>query len=244
MTLRDILNRVAHLVSVPGCVCCGERLAFDDLALCPKCSADFEEIKTRNCSVCSKVLSECSCVGEYLSRHFVKSHVKVFRYKNREENLAANTLIYSLKRDNRADVLKLCTSELVSAISASIKNPASYVFTNVPRRKSQIVKYGIDHAQLLARSVAKHYGAEYMQLLRSNVKTAQKKLVGRDRERNIDFDLTTDKSLAERGVIIIDDIVTTGASAAAAATLVRGLGTRNIHVASLAIATKDSHSYI
>ena len=244
MSLQSAFDRLAFLVSVPRCVSCDEKLDYTDLALCQKCSAVFEEIKTRNCSECAKVLSECSCVGEYLERHFVKVQIKVFRYKNRDENIAANSLIYSLKQDNRKDVLKRCTLELARAISNSIDDPENYVFTNVPRRKSQIVKYGIDHAKLLARSLADHYGAEYIQLLKSNVKTAQKTLVGKDRATNVDFDIANEVNLAGRGVIIVDDIVTTGASVAASAMLIRTLGTKKIVAASLAIATRDEHSYI
>ena len=239
-----LLSRLAHLISVPKCVCCGERLDYGELALCPNCSAVFDNIKTRNCSKCSKILSKCDCSTDYLRSHYIKTMIKIFRYKNREENIAANSLIYSLKRDNRSDVLDKCAKLLHDAITNNLGDVSDFIITNVPRRRSQIIKYGIDHAELLAKRIAMLSGARYERLLVSNVKTEQKSLLGSAREANIDFDIMSDEDLKGKSVIIIDDIVTTGASMGAAAMLIRGLGAKRIVGASLAIAYKDNFSYI
>ena len=239
MLIKDVFDYSLFLLSVPKCVGCSEKLRFRENAFCPKCSAEFEEIKSRNCSKCAKLLSECSCTTNYLERHFVKKVVKCFRYDMREENLHANALIYSLKRDNRDDVLRKCTDEICTAISNSFTPDDSFIITNVPRRKNAVIEYGIDHSALLAKSVAKRFGLEYVSLLKSNARREQKTLSFEERLKNIDFELTTDKSLKGKSVIIVDDIITTGASVSAAATLIRSLGTRNIYGASLAIAYKD-----
>lgn len=239
MKLRELISRALFYVSVPKCVSCGEYLSYNDLALCPKCSSEFEEIKTRSCSICSKRLSECSCSNEYLSRHFIKRVIKVFRYVQREENLPANSLIYSLKRDDRADVQKLCALELSAAIKNSLDTPSEYIITNVPRRRSAIIKYGLDHAATLARRVADILGAEYKSLLTSNSKRPQKKMHGEERLYNVNFDIKRDIDLTGKRIIIIDDVITTGASMGAAAMLLRSLGAKTIVAASLSIAYKD-----
>ena len=106
MSFKKGIAYFLYLLSVPKCVSCGEKLDFREKALCPKCSLEFEEIKSRNCSKCAKILSECSCSTHFLNTHYVKKVVKCFRYNVREENNPANALIYSLKRDNRDDVLE------------------------------------------------------------------------------------------------------------------------------------------
>lgn len=239
MNFRSALDRTLFLLSVPKCVCCKGRLNYGELSLCPKCSAEFEEIKTRNCSRCSRILSECFCSTEFLSSHFVKGVVKCFRYDPREENLAANGLIYSLKRDNRDDVLKRCTAELCRAIENSLSPDNSFVVTNVPRRKGAIVKYGIDHSELLAKGVAVYFGIKYMKLLKSNAKSEQKTLTKDERLHNTDFQLVSDDSLKGKSVIIIDDIITTGASVASSATMIKSLRPKNIYSAVLGIAYRD-----
>ena len=176
----------------------------------------------------------------YLEAHYIKVLIKVFRYQNRDDNIAANSLIYSLKKDNRSDVLRFCTDELLSAFSESHIDVSSCVIVNVPRRKSQIVRYGIDHARLLAENIAKCSGATYMNLLRSNVKIAQKEVYGKARETNIDFDIVRDVDLKGKTVIVVDDIVTTGSSMGAAAMLIRGLGAKRIIGATIAIAYKEN----
>ena len=239
MSIKLIFDRFLHLISVPTCVCCKERLDFNNLALCPKCSAQFEEIKTRNCSKCGKILSMCSCSTKDLEIHFVKKIVKSFRYYPRTENLAANALIYSLKHDNRDDVLEKCTNEMCSSILNSFDITSDFIITNVPRRRKAIVEYGIDHSELLAKSVAKRLGVEYIKSLKSRAKREQKQLTKEERLFNTEFALITDQTLSNKNVIIVDDIITTGASIGNAATMIRALRPKNIYAAALAIAYKD-----
>ena len=236
--LTGIVDRVLFALSVPKCVCCGERLDYGQSAFCPKCSVDFREFRTRNCVKCSKLLHECDCSNSFLEAHFVKRVVKCYRYINREE-FPSNSLIFSLKRDNRKDVLDVASDLLIEAIRNSINEPENYIFTNVPRRKSAIVEYGIDHSALLAEECARKIGAEYIPLMKSNAKKPQKSLETNERMLNADFELISDLDLDGKGIILVDDIITSGASISSAAMLIRSLGCKNIVAAALAIAYKD-----
>ena len=240
MNIKEMMDRVLFALSVPKCVCCKKPLDYGEKAFCPKCSAVFEEFKSRNCSRCSRALSECDCSNDFLRAHYVSRVVKCYRYLNRDEALPGNSLIYSLKRDNRIDVLERAADELGNAILNSVDNPASYVFTNVPRRKTAIIEHGIDHSALLTRELAKRFGAEYKAILKSNAKKPQKSLETEDRFKNADFQIAINIDLTGKGIIIVDDIITSGASMSKAAALIRSLGCREIIGACLAIAYKDS----
>ena len=239
MNIKELMDRVLFALSVPKCVACGKRLDYGQKALCHECSTEFCDFKTRECARCARVLSKCSCVTPYLKAHFIGRVVKCFRYINRKEMTAGNSLIYSLKKDNRADVLERCADELEVAIRNCVRFPENYIFTNVPRRKAAIVKYGIDHSELLAKELAKRFDAEYLKLLKSNAKREQKSLEPSDRLKNADFDAIGSVDLGGREVIIVDDIITTGASMASAATIIRSLGCKSITAVALAIAYKD-----
>ena len=139
MNIKNIMDRVLFALSVPKCVCCKTRLDYGENALCLKCSAEFEQFKTRNCSRCARKLNMCSCSNDFLEAHYIKRTIKCFRYLNRNDATPGNALIYSLKRDNRSDVLKRCADELEYAIRNSISDLGGYIFTNVPRRKSAII---------------------------------------------------------------------------------------------------------
>lgn len=241
MTFKEFKDSIFFYLSVPKCVGCKERLSRTDLALCPDCLREYREIKKRNCSLCSKTLEFCSCTNSHLDSHYVHKLIKVFRYVHRDD-LPSNNLIYSLKRDNRKDVLEFITNELSEAIRHSLKEPESCVFINVPRRRKEAARYGLDHAKLLAKSLAKRFSAEYYQPLISKSKHAQKKVSGPDRVKNAKFALKRKaKELQGKTVIIVDDIVTTGASMGACATLIRALAPKKIIGATVSIAYKDTY---
>ena len=241
MNIKELSDRVLFALSVPKCVCCRERLDYGQIAFCPKCYSEFEEIKTRNCSRCAKKLSLCDCSNAYLEAHFVRRVVKSFRYLISAEANPANALVFSLKTDNRSDVLELCKREMSAAIMHSVDSPQDCIITNVPRRRSAIIQHGIDHSGLLAKAVAAELGAEYIPLLKSLSKKPQKSLERTERIKNAEFELINDIDLSGRRVIIVDDIITTGASMGTAAMLIRSLGTKNIVGAALGIAYKDKY---
>ena len=236
---KKMMDRALFALSVPKCVCCGERLEYGQKALCSNCCSSLEEHSMRTCSRCAKKLNECDCANRFLESHFIKQVIKCYRYDIQDKNTPANALIYSLKRDNRRDVLDKASDLLLEAIHNSIGDIGDYVITNIPRRKDAIVEHGIDHSALLAHNIAIKAGAEYISLLKSNSTREQKSLDHLSRRKNADFSLTKDISLSGRKVIIVDDIITSGASMSNAATLVRSLGSKDIIAACLAIAYKE-----
>ena len=240
MKIKELKDRALFALSVPKCVSCNERLDYGQQALCPKCYNAFTEFATRNCSRCSKVLNECDCSNTFLESHFVKRVIKCYRYINHDEITPSNSLIYSLKHDNRRDVLELTGDILLRAINNSLNDISEYIITNIPRRKAAIIEYGMDHSALLAKEIARKSGAEYIPFFKSNAKREQKSLDSLERRRNADFALINEIDLTGRRVIIVDDIITSGASMANAASLLRSLGCRNITAACLAIAYKDT----
>lgn len=244
MKIKEIINRILYYVSVPKCVSCNEVLDYEDKGLCKSCLEIYKEHKTRNCPRCAQVLCQCSCTYDYLDAHGIKRMVKLFRYSKSEQSAPSNYLIYSLKQDNRDDVVSFLSNELSEAIKFSINlTEHEYVITNVPRRKRAMVKFGFDHAKVLAKSVAKILGIEYVDVLKSKSKKAQKSVYGHARKENARFDYkcNPDFSLKGKSVILVDDIITTGSSLASCSTLLKGLGTKSISGAVLGTAYREEY---
>lgn len=247
MKFKEFIERALFLLSVPKCVCCGEQLDFEDKALCKNCMRDYLDAKTRDCSRCARVLSRCTCSNFYLAKHGIKKLVKLFRYETYKESDPSSYLVYSLKQDNRRDTFYFTAEELTAAIRVNLQiegNEEHFLITNVPRRRSKIIEYGYDHAEVMARRIAENLGIEYFQALCSKSKKSQKETHGRERRENAQFAYKTGKNLSLRGktVIIVDDIVTTGSSLGACAKLLRALGCRNIIGAALGIAYRDAYT--
>ena len=239
MNVKELMDRALFALSVPKCIGCDNRLDYGHKAFCPECYAVFEDHKHRNCSRCANELSKCTCSNDFLASHYIRRVIKCYRYLG-DMSTPSNKAIFSLKKDNRNDVLDLLTDELTNAILNSVESPDEYIITNIPRRLSAIIEYGIDHSELLARSVAKHLGARYIQLLKSTSKRPQKSLDTIERRKNASFELVRSFDLTNKRIILIDDIITSGASMVNAAMLLRSLGCKEITAACIAIAYKDS----
>ena len=243
MKIKELYKRIVFYASVPKCVSCRERLDIDDRALCKSCKDEYEEIKSsKTCSVCFKCLDECKCTNTYLEKHMMHKLVKVFRYKPSEsvnERIPSNQLIYVVKRVKRRDLLDFISDEMITSIKNSIKYE-NYVITNVPRKRNRVMKYGLDHSAEIAKCISRKLGVEYVKLLKSKSKKAQKKTHGEERLKNAKFDYVRKPDDVEgKRVILVDDIVTTGASMGASAMLIRALGAKEVVGASLAITFRD-----
>ena len=243
--LKELYERLMYLMTVPKCVCCGEKLSFYDRCLCPSCLSEYEAWKGRNCSVCTNLLPYCTCSNYYLKTHYVHKVIKVYRYKSINVDTPQNRVIYALKQSNRSDVFDFLAEELSESITNNLDltDKEGYVITNVPRRPRAIRKFGYDHAKVLAKRVGKILGIEYRCLLVSRAKKAQKKLYKYDRRRNAKFRYKrkNEIDLSGKTVIIVDDIITTGASVGIAAAMIRALGTKKLIGASVGIAYKDMY---
>lgn len=245
MNIKEIYKRAIYYISVPKCVLCNEKLDYGDRGLCKSCIEEYKKHKERDCPKCAKILSKCFCTYEDLESHGIKNLVKIFRYSKSEQSMPSNYLIYSLKQDNRNDVMDFLADELADAIKNNIPEDLSeYVITNVPRRKAAIVNYGYDHAKALALRVSKKLGIEYTEILKSRSKSPQKSVYGHERIENAKFDYKCKKDYTLKGksVIIVDDIITTGASMSNCATLIRGLRPKRIIGACLGTAYKESRA--
>jgi ComF family protein len=242
INVKDLWERILFYVSVPTCVCCKTRLKITESALCESCIEKREKMKFRSCSRCNKKLDKCICSNEYLESHYVRRLAKCFRYMQREDTLPLNAPIYSLKRHHRKDVLEFCAEEMTKSIKNAFPKAKDYIVTNVPRSNNSIIKYGYDHAEMLAHEVAKRIGAKYEKILKSDIKVEQKKLHGESRKQNAKLAVMNEIDLSGKTVLIIDDIVTSGASMGEAAMLIRSLGAKRIMGAALGIAYKDKYT--
>ncbi len=242
--IEKIFDRLLFYLTVPKCVCCEERLDADDKALCKSCLNSYRETKKAKCSVCLKLLCECTCPNQYLESHFVHKVTKVFRYRNSSEPgklIPANELIYNVKRVARRDLVGFIADEMTQSLKNSFKTD-KFIITSVPRSAGRVNKYGFDHSEKIARAIAVRLGIKYVRLLKSRLKNAQKKTKGEQRILNARFDYRKMRpDITGASVILVDDIVTTGASMGNSAALIKGLGAKQIIGACFAIAYKDNY---
>lgn len=101
-------------------------------------------------------------------------------------------------------------------------------FTWVPARPSDISARGFDHAELLARGVARRLGLPATALLRRRgVQLDQSGLDRTRRLQNLEGAFVAPRTVPQR-VLLVDDLITTGATATACARALKASGARQV----------------
>jgi ComF family protein len=129
-------------------------------------------------------------------------------------------------RTNRAAL-----SSLAAAMARRVERGSVDVVTWVPTSAERRHRRGFDHAELLARAVARALGLPCRSLLRRRPGPAQtgRSLAGRRRGPSFDA-----KGKQFRRVLVVDDVVTSGATVTAAARALRMAGAEHVWVVAAA----------
>jgi predicted amidophosphoribosyltransferase len=121
---------------------------------------------------------------------------------------------------------------LADAMAALVDADAIDVVTWVPTTAARRRRRGFDHAEVLARAVARRLRRPCRCLLRRLPGPAQTGLAGG--ERRAGPALVARRAATSRRVLLVDDVVTTGGTAAAAARAVRAAGASRVELVAAA----------
>ena len=107
------------------------------------------------------------------------------------------------------------------------------IITTVPLHMFSYLKRGYNHSELLARDVAKHEGNTFVNLLKKTRLTKhQARLSRSERLKNVrnSFSLRKKylKTIADRDIVIVDDVVSTGSTANECAKLLKKQGAKRV----------------
>jgi predicted amidophosphoribosyltransferase len=133
---------------------------------------------------------------------------------------ATRDLVTALKYRRRRDLVSRVADRLVAATPPP-PPPHSATVTWAATTVGRARQRGADHAELLARAVARRWGLPARGLLRRLPGPVQ---TGRDATARQDHPGYVTTSPVSREVVVVDDVVTTGATLHAAARALRGAG--------------------
>ncbi len=234
MRMGEFLER---FVFVRKCVGCSELIGYElrDDAFCPVCRSKYEGAKSEPCKICSAAMVECSCMPKRLSKSGLPTLRKLFSYKSAQTSLPQSRMLYFIKHNRNTRVTRFVARQLELRLDSLLRenglDPKDAIITYIPRTRAAVARYGHDQSELICLELSRESGVEFVPLFCRSGGREQKRLLATQRSANakgIDIDADASSLVAQRTVILFDDIVTSGASMARAVRLLRAKGVKGI----------------
>ncbi len=231
--MSTLVKDIASLAFPPFCVHCEKLLHFrDNSALCPECKALWDYERAGVCKSCFRPVELCDCVPRRAGKN-IRRCFHVAEYDKSVESVA-RSIVLSCKDNRYTDVYELAINSLEDCLKTHMKSFKNTVITYVPRKRSKVMKTGVDQARIVAEELAQRLGIECVCAIKRHGGSEQKHLDSEQRLENAKkvYSPLNDAliSVNSRTVILYDDIVTTGSSATACADVLKGMGARSVYL--------------
>ncbi len=211
----NILKSILDLLYPPRCMFCSEILKDDDRTFCTKCSGSLQSFMTNEARRDIKYIECCYAPFEY------RDEVRASLHRYKFDGAAAYGAVY-------ADFILKSIDE----------NPISCdIISWVPLSKKGLRKRGYDQAEIIARALAEKLGVPCEKLfIKVKNNKRQSSLRREQRKANVSgaYRCTAKESLADKRILIVDDIVTTGATLSECALQLRKHGCTDVYAAAAA----------
>lgn len=222
--IEKALRGVRDLLYPPRCLCCGDPAGS---RLCASCGARLEAEKRVPCPACGKEALRCRCEIPFLQTFWTGEFPAASRFYTPDASFTGcaltRALILRCKSAGSDELSDLLMRESAFRVAEFFRetgeNRAEWSVTWIPRSPENLLKYGFDHGELLAASLARFLEIPCVATLFRGGGKVQKELSVGERRYNAASSLFPRKSGIEAGrkYILVDDVITTGASMRAAA---------------------------
>lgn len=215
-----MLKRLWILLFPPKCVHCGKLLSREETDLCRSCR--------ENAPVFEKSTFRISFVAHWTAVWYYNDNVRygILRFKFSKRRSYA--LAYG-----RYLAMKLMTSGLTDF------DVLTWVTTGWYRKR----KRGYDQAELIARAVAKELGVEAVRTLKKIRRTPPQSTLSSASQRRANilgaYKVPNPKLVADKRILLLDDIITTGATASECAKTLLTAGAKEVNFAAVAVASHN-----
>lgn len=237
MKIKEIFDKACKKLSklffYPHWKCfgCGAEV-FEEQAFCDECKQTLPYNDKAICDHCGRRLNVfsnyCStCKGVLVSTDKCRS---CFNYQP-----PISTLIKKAKYDNALYLIEYFAEQMSLVYFQNYFN-ADYL-TFVPMEEQAEKKRGYNQSKLLAEQLSKKIDVPVLDCLVKKEKTKRQATLGRkERMENLlnAFKVVDKKSVANKTIVIIDDVTTTGSTAEVIASLLKKANAKNVYLITVA----------
>ena len=235
VNLPAFFDGVVNLFLPQGCVACGAHIVGS--GFCPSCWSELKPISPAMSDADGFPLPFFASKGRSTNRLETSDKRVEFRAATAFGEVA-RTVVHKLKYHDRHEVA-LPMSRMMALAGKDILARADYLMP-VPLHRAKLAERRFNQSQLLARPLGRQTGLPLLAdwLIRKRATLAQVGLSGEARRRNVEGAFTLREEardyIAERNIVLIDDVITTGATARACAHALLDAGARRVDVLAFA----------
>lgn len=225
---RPVWKALLNIIYPPRCVGCGARLEEVHAPLCHRCVLRLERVEAAEVQALLARLPEAALA---LDDGFALWRFDAGGIVQRVQHL--------LKYGNRPRYGLFLGYLLGDAFRQTLL-PQPDLVLPIPLHRTRLLERGYNQSEMLARGLAASLHCEEATtlLIRDRPTRSQTRLTREQRWQNVfnAFCVPDPDAIADRRLLLADDVLTTGATLASAASVLKQAGAQSVHAATLAFA--------
>lgn len=237
MKIEKILN-ILYPVKCPFCgviTSAGAEKKASHHGICAKCRRKIKYITEPRCKKCGKPISKeeseyCfDCTGK---KHAFEEGRSLWVHKDPVEQA-----VYAFKYKNRRIYGKTFGAEMAECYGKYLWKKEVDLIVPIPLHKKRRKERGYNQAEILANELGKRTGipVDARALKRIKETSPQKKLNDKGRRQNIKGAFASERKIAGKTIVLVDDIYTTGSTLDEAARTLYQNGAEKVYFLTISI---------
>jgi len=229
--LKRFAARLLDFVAPRLCVMCGKRLSTGEEYVCGVCQIHLP-----------RTFFHLKPLDNIMAKMFwgqmpTERATAMFLYQPQSN---ASKILYNLKYNHKPEIGVMMGRMMAKEIAASGFFEGIDLIVPVPLAPNRMKQRGYNQSAMLAQGISEISGIEVNShiVIRKGFKESQTRLSRHSRIENVNeqFELATDgRSLADKHILIVDDVATTGATIIACASAMKGISGIKFSVMTLAL---------
>lgn len=213
------LDKLTGIIAPHQCIACG----MSGSVLCDKCLLSAGDPPPSRCAGCRKLTVNYKTCNSCRSWLNLESVYVATVYEGVYESLI-HAFKFDLRRQAATSVAKIMSS-------MSLSKYDNYIAIQIPTAPSRMRSRGFDHARLMLNEYSRLNNIDQKGNVlkrRTNIRQLGATRPERLTQLNEEFYINDTKTINNKNVLIIDDVVTTGATLSAAAKVLRKAGAKSV----------------